>query len=385
MNATTAPLALTIPDDNGMAVESVASLKLVFAPFFAQAEEWRVKALACKVTDPTDKAGMKFARESRLALREIRCEVERNRKAAKADSLKKGQFIDMIAGTFKSAVEPIEAYLLEQEEFGAREELKRVVALREGRHSQLTEAGGSFAGDLGTITEASFAQLMQDAQDLLTLRREREAKAEAEQVEAARVAAEEATRMAAENARLKAEAEAAKEALAEAEEAARLESEAAEAALAAERETARQEALRQQTLHEIERMKAKISADAAARELKFEQDRASKLQAERDLIAAEQVRQEQEALAKMRAAKQKAEEEIKAKRDAEEKTKRDAEEVIRKAASAPDRAKLMAFAKVLMELDPPQMSTVKGAALMDGVCDAIAVMADKLFADAAIL
>ena len=134
-----APVALVIPANSGLEIESLNSLRTMFEPFFTAAESWRVKALACKVTDATDLRGMKFARESRLALKEIRVAAEKKRKEAKEDSLRKGKAIDGFANILKAAIEPIESYLEDQEKFAERAEAARIAAFQEERFKLLKE------------------------------------------------------------------------------------------------------------------------------------------------------------------------------------------------------------------------------------------------------
>ena len=81
------------------------------------ARDWENKAKAIVVTDVSQVAEMKMAREGRLFLAQKRIDVEKARKALKEQSLRKGQAIDAIAKFLTSLIEPTEKYLKEQEDF----------------------------------------------------------------------------------------------------------------------------------------------------------------------------------------------------------------------------------------------------------------------------
>lgn len=102
-----------------------------FGDFEAVASDWKAKAEVIKVTDSSQVAEMKMAREGRLFLREKRIAIENTRKEMKEQSLRRGQAIDAIAKYLKSLIEPIEKYLDEQEHFveiQAQKEAERIKA-----------------------------------------------------------------------------------------------------------------------------------------------------------------------------------------------------------------------------------------------------------------
>lgn len=202
------PVTLVLPTSQELESQSLQNLKEVFEPLYIQAEEWRQKALACKVSDEGDVQGMKFARDSRLALRSIRTEVERRRKAAKEDSLRKGKAIDAMANTFKAAVEPIEAFLLEQEEFAIRAQAKRSDELRKNRIDLIAPYRVSVLPDLAALSEAEFQNFLAEAKELYELRlaREKRENEERQRREEEGVKLREEDRVRLENERLKAQA-----------------------------------------------------------------------------------------------------------------------------------------------------------------------------------
>lgn len=325
--------ALTIPTYDGLEIESQTSLATAFSPFFATAEKWRQQALTIKVTDATQKREMKLARESRLALKEIRVNVEKKRKSLKADILLKGKAIDGCAAIFNAAVEPIEAYLLDQETFAERIEKARVeaeqAALRQARTAELLALGYAHAGDdLGAMPSILYANVLADATAI---------KAEQDRAAAEAKAKEE------ERVRLKAENE-------------RLQREAAEAKRLAEEERKRVEAEARAVAKERDRvaeMQRKISAEdakAAAEVVRREHDRLQAIaNAEADALAAK--------LADERRARVLVEAALQAAHQAEaDRAMREAD-AARLAALAPEREKLRAFAATVRALPVPDVTT----------------------------
>lgn len=62
-------LALVTKD---LDIESATALRSAFEAMFGQAEEWIQRAKEIRVADETDVRSMKFARECRLGLRDVR-------------------------------------------------------------------------------------------------------------------------------------------------------------------------------------------------------------------------------------------------------------------------------------------------------------------------
>lgn len=326
------PLALRI--DEGLEPATAQSLKDAFEGYFRQADEWRQKAMAIQITRHDQVREMKLARETRLALREIRINAEKARKRLKEDSLKKGKAIDGIYNMLAFAVEPLEKHLLEQEQFVERMEAERIARLKAEREEALIAIGVDVSFyNLGEMEDTTFHQLLETHQIAFTARQEAAKKAEAERIERERQEAEERARReaeaAAERERLRAENERLAKEKAEAEAKAKAEREAAE--------KARLEA-EAKAKAEIERIRAEREAEARAAALKAK--------AERE-------------------AREKLEAEIRAKQEAEAKAKADAEAATRAAAAAPDRDKLDALAQAILDLQVPNLTS--NAAVMAGV------------------
>ena len=334
MTTTREQLATVVTD---LEPESAMVLRASFDTLFAQAEEWTERARGIRVTSLDQKREMKLARESRLALREIRVKAEHTRKRLKEDSTRRGKAIDGMANIIKALIEPIEIHLLEQETFAERHEQARKSELRSAREEALRALGTDPApyANLGETDEATWAATLQDAKDAHAARAEAAKEAEAVRVEAERIVAEkrEAARVAA--AREKADRELA--ARAQAEENARLktEREAIEAKHATERAAQREAAER---------------AEEEARKARAEKERAEQE------LAAERARADAE-------------------RRAEEERQAAAAAEARAAELAPDREKLLALARTVRALQVPELTSEAGRAAGAKVADQIAKMA----------
>lgn len=342
-------IVLQVPDQ-GLAPAIMSNLQEGFSFFFAQAETWRQKAVAIKVTDASQKGEMKLARTVRLELKNIRVEAEKKRKALKEDSLRYGKAVDGINNVLLAAIVPLENYLDEQEKYGERLEAERIAKLRDERLQALSPFGYMpTGGDLGALSEAYFATLLRDTKDLHEMRIERERKAEEERLAAEVAAAKERERLRLENERLlkemaereaaaKIEREAAEKARVEAETAARKEREQIEAQACAEREAIEAAAAVERDKAERERQ------EAAAAAAKAQAEANAKAQAERE-------------------AREKLEAEIAAKEEAERVAAAAKLAAEKKAARAPDKAKAMAFADQVRGMKFPELTTAEGQVL----------------------
>lgn len=386
-----------------------ADASAVMAGYQARAEALRHTAETLVVSDIDDLAGMALARTTRLSLRAIRIEAEKQRLNMVEDMTKETRRINTAAREIKEAIEPLEARLLEQELFIDREK-ERLLTLR--RSERLTELAPYLTGqplaDVGLMEPSVWAGFLADAKDLHALKVKREADAEAAALAEIERQAEERRAVEAENARLREEAAAAAAALeaereaqrvahrqrleaeaaeqlrqaeiqrAAAAEALRLQAQAAEEerAAAAERQRIRDEALRierEARDAEVQRIQAEAKAerDAAAAALAEERAKAEReAAAAAAALAAERAAAERAARIE-REARQEADRQRQATEDAErrrvadalraEAERRDAELLAaRKAASAPDCERLLAFADEVRALGVPAMRTQDG-------------------------
>lgn len=303
-----------VVEQNGLAPTTAKALIETFEPYFGKADELCAQAAGVRVTDATQVSEMKKSRELRLALKAVRVEAEKSRKTLKEDSLRMGKAIDGINNVLLLQIEPVEKHLEDQEKFAERAEAARKEALRQARADVLAPYNvDTSAYSLGEMTEAAFTILFNGTK----LAHEAQIEA-ARKAEADRIAAEEARK--AEEARIRAENERLRKEREEAEKAAKAEREAAEAKLAEERK--------------------KAQAEAAA--------------------AAEVLRKEREARERIEA-ENRAREEAEAKRVADEAAAK------KKAAAAPDKAKLSAFAAHVRTMDIPDTKSPDAVAVVKGI------------------
>ena len=317
-----------VPADLGLEPAAKHSLEIAFTGFFSRAREIAKKA--ANVTEA------KTARALRLELKSERVAAEKIRKSLKEDSLRMGKAIDGANNIYLALIVPIEKQMEEIEKAEERAEATQIEAIRKERAETLDSMGHASHGvNLGAMSDPEWTAYLQQAKDVYEMRQIR-AKREAEEA-------------AAELARQEAEKEAQRL------EAIRLREEAADAAAALEAER-----------------KERAEAEAKAREEQAHKDAAAK--AERDKLeaeAAEERRKAAAAAAIETAKRQKAEAEAQALRFAEAKRIKDAEaaevakakaEIIaaKKAASAPDREKLMHFADIVRHLDVPLANSEDG-------------------------
>ena len=369
MSEATIEVVAEIPQDlalvvqsSGLEVESARNVTDVFAPLFAQAHSWAEKVATIKVTDATQVREMKLARESRLALKEIRVIAEKNRTRLKEDSLRRGRAIDSVYNTLEALVKPLEAQLKEQEEFVKRQEEQRKARIKAEREEALRPFGVNTAFyQLAEMPEADWAALFNS-----TVAAHKAAKEAAEKAEAERTAKEQAE--AAERERIRQENEHL-----------RKEAEEREAAAKAERDrlAAEKKAIEEQARKEREAIETKAKAELAKQ--KAEADRLAAIAAAKALAekqAAEAQRKAEQAAAD---AKAKVEREAREKAEAEARRLREAQEALKqvealklkqeaeakaKAARAPDREKIAALGTAILAIKMPEVSTPEGQAAL---------------------
>jgi chemotaxis protein histidine kinase CheA len=323
------PEALACVSAQGLAASTAVQLKFEFRAAFANAANVLEQAATVEVTDVGQIKEMARAKELRLQLKSIRCAIENVRKEQKADSLLRGKVIDGMANALKAHIEPAEKYLQEQEEFAVRVEQKRIDDLREERSAALAP----FVDPSAPPSGVDLAYLSPDVWESL--------------LEGAKLTAQH------------------REAVAKREEQARIEREEADRAerqrLAQENERLRKEQAEKDAAAEIERKAAAEKQAAVDAENKRLRDEAEKAQrAERDRL----YKEETERIDKERA------ERVEAARLAE---------IERKAASAPDKEKALAYLSALRAVPLPVFTSESGKRVsadivraLEGFCKVIA-------------
>lgn len=427
------PMALVLKNE-AIPQASADAVMSAYSPFYTRAKALVVKAQA--LIDTTSgtagitKADAKLAKVLRIALKDERCGADKIRKGLVDQSNRYTRAVNGVNAIIELTTKTMELKLEEIEHAEEIAEQNRKAALKIARESALSAYGidTQFIA-LDMMDDAAFNRLLADAKlthetklaaaaKLVEDQRIAAEKAEADRVEAARLAEiarlakEEANRIErerieAENARLKAEKEAADVAA----EVARKEREAAEAeaarVLAAERAAAKVEADRLAAIAAEEKRIAdeaarvareRADAELAAAETKRLADlaKAERLaQVERDRLQAEADKAKEIARIDAAVAAKKAKEaQAEADRIAlEERTKREALEkaeadrlatialaeaetakAARIAAAAPDAEKLEALALVFEGIALPEMSTPAGQMALDVVKGHIATL-----------
>lgn len=323
---------------SGLLPARAEPLVAVFQPYADRTVAILAEAAKVADNDPVS------AKDVRLKLKKVRCDVEARRKEEKADSLKLGKAIDSVAGIIFNVIEPVESHM---DTIEKAEEIKAQKAKQERsnqRRAQLAEVGGLIPDALllMEMDDASFEAMLAGAKLAKEKRLAEEAKAlaEAKQREEARLAEE--ARLREENERL---AKAAQEA-----ETKRI---AAEAAARKEREQMEAEA-------------AKQRAAAAAAAVKAEAE----------------ARKEREALeanaAKEREAREKLEAEARAREQAEAKRLASEAKAKARAERAPDKAKLLALVKAVDRMDYPTMTTQAGREALEAFQTVMRMATEKL-------
>ncbi len=309
-----------------------------FQDAIALSETWAAKAKEIVVTDESQVALMKQAREGRLLLKDKRVEIEKTRKQLKDASLKEGRAIDDVAKALTGLIEPTERYLDEQEKFAERKEAERKKQ-EEERQRQLNLERinilvpyvddvrlNEFAAmnSLGAMSDSQFEAMLTGYKVAFQKKVADAQKAEEERIAKEKQEAEEREAQKQENERLKKEADEREKQF------------AAERNAAAEK--ARQERLESERILLAERQ-------AAAEKLKNEQEGARKLAAE-----------------------------LKEKRDQEEKERQAAEAL----EAAPDKEKIKALIQRLRGFEMPEVKSKKAKMIVFDAATKIAQLVQNL-------
>lgn len=297
-------IAITkIIEESGVELEKAKRIWVQFEEYFDGAIKCAAEVEGLEITDVSQKDKMKLARATRLTLKNIRIAAEKTKKELKADILKEGRFIDATFNLIADTTKPIEADLLEKEQFAKRKEEELIRRLVSERESALLPLGVDVRFlDLAKMSNADYDALLEKSTREHEERLEAERKAKEERLAREKAAAEERARIEAENAHLRAEAEERERQLAEErakleaerrvrEEADRRERQAREAAERAEREK-----------HEKEIRKAREEAEAAQRALREKAEAEERAKREEAALLEAQRRAEEEERKRLEAA-----------------------------------------------------------------------------------
>lgn len=317
--------------DSGLAPESAQELLIRFKPLIVELGQLQKSMGTIEVTDVSQTGLMKIARETRKQFKDVRIRGDKLRKALKEDSLRRGRAIDGIYNLIDYHATQMEEKLLAAEQFAERKEAERKHALSQERGRALVAEGFNISGLGETLADIAEDQYMAMLEGAKATKRERD---RAAKEEADRKAKEEQDRKEREDRdranrdRIQAENE-------------RLRKENEEKDRVAKAERDRLEKIHKDESEKLERAaRAKREKDRQEYE---ERDRAHCAQ----LKEAEDKRMKAEnALAEKKKADARA---------ALEKAARD-----RKAARAPDKQKLLEFAKAIRAIPGPKCATEAG-------------------------
>lgn len=254
---------------------SADELQATFAPIFEAAKQWREKAAGIKVTNIAQTAVMGEARKTRFEIKAVRINAEKAKDRLKADSLRYGRAVQGLYNTIIELTEPVEKYLLDQEEYGKRLQEKFQAEERErntmeaGKYIEFFPPGI----DLGTVGEEHFKRHFDLAKTLWNAREAENAKAEKERIEKEQREAAEREAMRVENERLRADAAKVEAQRAKEREAVRRAEAEYNAKLAAERA-------------EVNRLRREAEDKELAETLRVETELRAKREAEKDELEA---------------------------------------------------------------------------------------------------
>lgn len=340
-----------IPADVELAPEEKHTLELSFTTFLDRFRTLRTQAE--NVQSP------KIARAVRLELKALRVEAGKKHEALKAGVLRYGRAVDGAKNLIVGMIQPIEERLEEVEKAEERR-LAAELAARDAERKALLApyATAQFAAvsNLGLLPEEDFQTLLADSKAMYEARIRREEEEAARKLAAEVEAAKERERIRLENEQLLREA-------AEREAAAQVERERAA------REKAELEAKLAQERQEAERQakEAKAAAEAQAERLRAEAAKAAAAAAEvarkereaaEALAAAERAKLEKAAAAE-RQAREELERQEAARLAAVEAERQRVADEQEKAAQAPDKQKLIAYAEAILAVAVPAMKSKK--------------------------
>lgn len=311
--------------EQNVAKENAKQLLEAFGAPFEEAGKILAEYQTIVVTEEDQFDLMADARSKRLALKNIRVDVEKKRKELKEDSLRTGRAIDSVAKFVKEIIEPAEKYLEEQEKFAEIRQAERAAKTKAERIEKLMQYTDDISAyNIDTMDETAFTTLLNGLKSLHEAKLAEQKRIEDERIAKQKADAEEQERVRVENAKLKKEAE--------------------------EREAKIAEEQRQ---HEAE----------IAKERKATEEREAKIRAERE---AEQ-KAAQAKLDEERKKREALEAEQRAEREKAEADRKRQEDEKRQALLAPDKEKLLTLAATIESTELPALASKDAQAVLNQV------------------
>jgi hypothetical protein len=126
-----------IVSQSGVKEETGIAIKNAFSEIETKLSEWKEKVALIKVTDASQIREMKLARETRLALKDVRIDADKIRKALKENNTKENRAIQDAYNYIESEIKPMEEHCLLQEKFAELQEQKRLEERKSKRLEEL--------------------------------------------------------------------------------------------------------------------------------------------------------------------------------------------------------------------------------------------------------
>lgn len=356
--------------DSGLEVTKLESLLNTFGKSFAEAKELVESSKAIVVTEESQKVLTTKAKTQRLKLKNIRVDVEKTRKGLKEQSLREGKAIDGIANIIKALIVPAEEHLEQQEKFAELKAAER----REAKFGERVEQLSKYVEDVSLynireMEDEAYDKLLANAKDAHEAQLKAAKELEEKRIADEKAAVEEQERIRKENEQLKKEA-AEREAKAEAE---RVEREKVEAKEREEREAADRRAENERVAEHRRLTSIKVDLLEYAHNIKTVSDANKNLaqlegyfgnlppaDADNEMVNAAYHKSRAEIL-ELRTfiVERDAKAEVDRKAAQEAKEKAIAEEEERKSLLAPDKEKLLQFAKAINMINTEKLPAVK--------------------------
>lgn len=151
--------------ESGLEQDTAQMITGKFAPFIAQLTQWTDKAKEIVVTDESQVAEMRNARNTRLILKDIRVSADKVRKALKEDSIRYGKAVQGVYNMIEGLIAPTEEYLQKQEDFLKIKEQERKEALKAERQTELSPYSEfvPIGIDLGEMTDRDYGLVLTSA------------------------------------------------------------------------------------------------------------------------------------------------------------------------------------------------------------------------------
>lgn len=342
-------LSISIPQLDGVDESRSTYIADQFAPKYAELMEMEANYLSIikEAESGINTSVVKAAIAQRKAIAKIRTATGKIKQIGKASALAEGRAWDLLDKTLRDAASDAEMQLKAIEDYAKRVEDARLAALQLERAAALSpyvEDAGMM--DLSGMLKDVFASYLASKKKSFD-----DARAEEKRIESERIAAEKAERAKIE--RLRKENEVKRK---EAEKAAKI------AAQKLKKEKADREAERIAQAKKDAAVQAKIKADKEVRDKK-EADIRAKAEAECKQIE-DKAREDRRIAAEKLKAEQDKTARIEAERIANVKRQ---QTLARKAENAPDREKLIAFAKTIDSLEFPNIAGDDGKQIQESV------------------